>query len=465
MLASGVAMRRTVLTRTLATIALALLLLPVSAFADALSDPSAQWLPSSDGAQWTYEWSDSAYARTPTRERYTVALRDGPAFRLAWTTDGLGNAAGAVTSAGTMDFRRTAAGTVNQNWTGVSPPLAFPVLCSEVSGCGNSLAGALYLAIWGSRTPVLPEPLLQGAEWTAVGGVSSDVSSANRYLGRRQIVVPAFPKPVTAVLVSSDITQGGALGDPYGSGRRTVWWVRGVGPVRIVLRHQGGEVSQADLVATSLRPQAPPPDTNYFPLVTGRTQVFRWRNSRHMKAWSTQSLQAVQSVNGTTRVDVKALGGPIKVAGSYVFSARTSGVTNLSASTSAATSARFPGLGPLSQPVARRRHFFTPFDLMTYGFNPLLEAAPRKGQTWKASVGGRDYEVFGVTGRATVLGIQRVHTPAGTFRALAVQATLKQRGVPFGSGTRTSWFAPGRGLVALRFRHGDGSVSTVERVR
>ena len=56
-------------------------------------------------------------------------------------------------------------------------------------------------------------------------------------------------------------------------------------------------------------------------------------------------------------------------------------------------------------------------------------------------------------------------TPAGTFRSLAVQSTLMQRGYPFGSGTRTSYFAPDRGLVQLVFRHGDGSVSTVQLVR
>jgi hypothetical protein len=40
-----------------------------------------------------------------------------------------------------------------------------------------------------------------------------------------------------------------------------------------------------------------------------------------------------------------------------------------------------------------------------------------------------------------------------------------QKGFPFGSGTRTSWFAPGRGLVKLVFQHGDGSVSDVELLR
>jgi hypothetical protein len=70
-----------------------------------------------------------------------------------------------------------------------------------------------------------------------------------------------------------------------------------------------------------------------------------------------------------------------------------------------------------------------------------------------------------VTGKATVLGVRKVTVPAGTFNALVVRTTLKQPGFPFGSGTRTSWFAPKRGLVRLEFHHADGSVSLVELLR
>jgi hypothetical protein len=78
---------------------------------------------------------------------------------------------------------------------------------------------------------------------------------------------------------------------------------------------------------------------------------------------------------------------------------------------------------------------------------------------------GRDYAIYGVTGTAKVLGVQKVKVAAGTYSALAVQTTLKQAGFPFGSGTRTSWFAAGKGLVKLVFRHADGSVSTVELIK
>src|SRR5688572_14630520 len=54
-------------------------------------------------------------------------------------------------------------------------------LCAIASECGNSMAGALYLAIWGTRAPVLAEPLLRGTRWGATGGAGNDVASDNLF--------------------------------------------------------------------------------------------------------------------------------------------------------------------------------------------------------------------------------------------------------------------------------------------
>jgi len=154
-----------------------------------------------------------------------------------------------------------------------------------------------------------------------------------------------------------------------------------------------------------------------------------------------------------------------RVAGDYIFVARLGGLTNTAADTKAATTASFPPLGPASLRPGRRRRFFTPLDLLVFGFNPVLDAYPAAGDTWAAQNPSRDFSVFGVTGASRVVGMQRVTVPAGTFKALVVASTLKQAGFPFGSGTRTSWFAAGKGLVKLVFRHGNGSVSTVELLK
>ena len=150
-----------------------------------------------------------------------------------------------------------------------------------------------------------------------------------------------------------------------------------------------------------------------------------------------------------------------------MLSSRLTGLTNVSTFTRAASQANFPALGPRSVSSTRRRHFFTPFDLMTFGFNPVLPAYPEKGQAWSYDKSSPDWRAFGVTGHSQVLSVAgRVKVPAGSYtNALVIESTLSQKGFKFGTGRRESWFVPGKGLVKLVFHHRDGSVSTVERLR
>jgi hypothetical protein len=249
---------------------------------------------------------------------------------------------------------------------------------------------------------------------------------------------------------------------------RTVWWAFGIGPVKMRFEHSGGAeapVTTSELQQTSLAPKPPPGDANYFPLIKGRKLVYRWTNTRYLKQASVQQVTIDEVLNSSARFTFKAIGGPMRVAGSYGFSTRSDGVVNLWGLARAATSLRFPPLGPRSLAAGSRRHFYTPFDLMTFGFNPLLTAYPVVGQRWGSKNPSHDFSTFGVNGTSRILGIQKVKVPAGTFNALMVRATLSQPGFRFGSGTRTSWFAPGKGLVKLVFRHGDGSVSTVDLLK
>jgi hypothetical protein len=302
-------------------------------------------------------------------------------------------------------------------------------------------------------------------DWSSVGGSNSDVASTNRYLGTRTVKVPAFPNGVRASGIESQVSQAGALGDPYGSGVRTVWWAYGVGPVRITFRHTGGAVSTAELQHTNLAPLPAPADTNWFPLEQGSKAVFAWRNSKWMRKPSRQRFTVSQVTTGTARVDAKSLSGPLRVSAAYVLTRRLDGVTTVQAATQSASLVKFPALGPRRLPKGQRRHLVTPYDLMTYGFNPVLPAYPAKGETWHSDKGSRDFKVFGVTGSSRVAGVRRIRVPAGRFRTVLVVSKLRQRGFPYGSGVRRSWFAPGHGLVKLVFRHADGSVSTVQRLR
>lgn len=444
-----------------AAAALALALAPAAAADDS-------WLPHPADATWTYQWSDSVYAPTPTSEKVTVKSQAGSTFTLAWTTDGLDNPNGAVSGSGTMTFQQTNAGLVNTDWSSTPPPPAFPVLCASAASCGNALSSTLYNLIWGSRQPVLAEPLLRGLAWTSTGGAANDVSSASTYMGTETISVPAFSSPVTAARVQTRITQAGALGDPYGSGTRTIWWVYGVGPVKIEFDHAGGSpapVTTAVLESTNQKPAPPPADGDYFPFAKGSTLTYRWTNTKHLRKAEVEAFTVDAVVNNTARFKVQSVSGPIKVAGTYGFSKRLDGVTNLWGTTSSATLLKFPPLGPAAAPAAKRNRFVTPFDLLDFGFNPILPPYPNPGAAWSAATTGTDFTTYGVTGRTQLVGVQTVRVPAGTYRALVVRSTLTQRGFPYGSGTRTCWFAVGKGLVKLVFAHRDGSVSTAVLLR
>ena len=433
--------------------------------ASAAPAAAAGWLPHAADATWEYTWTDSVYNTTPTKEKVTVKDQKGSAFVLAWTTKDEGNPDDAPESAGVVAFQETNFGMINTDWSSTPPPPSFPVLCASLTSCGNSLASTYYNLIWGTRAPVLFEPVLAGTSWAATGGAQNDVGSTSNYIGTESITVPAFPMPVTASKVRSEITQAGALGDPYGSGVRTIWWVYGVGPVKIEFDHAGGSdapVTTSVLQTTNQTPKAPPADANYFPLKKGLAGAFRWTNKRYFKKPVIQNFIIDQVANGSARISVKGTTGPIHAVGAYGFTTRLDGVTSIWGSTKAASLAKLPPLGPSSLPVEKRRHFFTPFDLMTFGFNPVIPAYPVEGAKWSGGTTGRDFATYGVTGDATILGIQKVKVPAGSYDALVVRTVLKQDGFPFGSGTRTSWFAPGRGLVKLVFAHGDRSISIVE---
>src|SRR3954447_4148486 len=265
-----------------------ILTLLFAALAFAAPAGASDWWPHPADATWLYDWTDSAYNGTPTDEKVTVKEQKGASFTLAWTTEDQGNSDDAVQTAGQMVFQETSSGLLVADWSSTLPPPSFPILCARQSPCGNSLASSLYNLAWGSRTPLLTEPLLHGTAWTATGGASNDVTSSSTYLGTENVTVPAFPMPVLAAKIRSEISQAGALGDPYGSGIRTVWWVYGVGPVKIMFEHSGGERSDAELLSTNLTPLPAPSDVRYLPFDKGDTMTYRWRNDKHMKKFSTQ---------------------------------------------------------------------------------------------------------------------------------------------------------------------------------
>jgi hypothetical protein len=322
---------------TLSPVRSGLVLLAVVAAALTPVSPAAaaDWLPHPADATWTYQWTDSVYNTTPTSEKVTVKDQKAGSFTLAWTTVDQNNATDAPTSVGQVVFQDTGRGIVNTDWSSNQPPTNFPVLCASITQCGNSLASTYYNVIWGSRAPMLVEPMLKGTTWISTGGFQNDVTSSSTYAGTEQITVPAFPMPVVAAKVQTQVTQAGALGDPYGSGVRNVWWVYGVGPVKVEFQHAGGNaaVMTSVLQSTNQAPAPPPPDANYFPLTVGTRFTYQWTNTKHLSKPSVTVFKVDQVANGSARVSVQSALGPIKLKGAYGFTLRTDGVSSLWAAT------------------------------------------------------------------------------------------------------------------------------------
>lgn len=426
------------------------------------------WFPHPANGKWTYHWTDSTYNPNGTTETVTSAAPASCGWQVQWTGMidiplGLSGGTGPEPTIqqpddGTMCFEDQNYGLVNTNWSGDTPPINEPPLCTTTTTqCANSLGSVLYDVIWGSRNPVVSEPLLQGTTWNATGGGDGSVTSQNQYLGLQKVKVPAFPNGILAAAVRSQIALAGTPGDDYGSGTRTTWWGYGVGPVKMVFDHVDGSVTSAELTSTDLPAPKPPADQDYFPMKVGLSGTYQWTNPKHLKHPEIEKLSVAAAVSGSARVTAKSVSGPIRAAGNYVFSLRLDGLRNTYGSTAGATVLKLPKLG-------HGVHFFTPVDLMTYGFNPVLPAYPVTKTTWKSG-NARDFQVYGVTGSSTVVGVRTVKVPAGRFQALEVRSVLTQKGHPYGSGVRTMWFSPTRGLVKLVFRHRDHSVSTVQLLK
>lgn len=418
------------------------------------------WFPHPATAQWSYHWTDTRYNPLGTTDAVTVDSADSVTcgWQLQWTGDirvPVPGTLGATTDQpddGTVCFQDANTGLRNTGWSADGPPGNEPSLCRGAEACVNTLGSTLDAVIWGGRTPVLPEPLLRGASWVSTGGQNGTVSSHSEYLGRQTITVPAFPAGIRAAVTRSQITMHGTPGDRYGSGTRTTWWGYGIGPLRMVFDHVDGAITRAQLTATNLAAAHPPPDRNDFPMTAGLTGTYRWTNPRYLKTPEIDRVTVAAAGGRAARFTATTISGPLRATGHDVFSLGLDGL-RATATDTAVTRSRLPRLGG-GQRVA------TPLDLMTYGVDPVLPAYPVIG-TVRPGPGAPAPRPGGVIGTSRILGVRTVRVPAGRFSALEVRSVLTEPGHPFGTGVRTMWFSPTRGLVKLVFDHADGSVSTV----
>ena len=125
----------------------------------------ASWLPHPADATWTYEWSDSVYNTTPTKEKVTVKEQNANAFLLEWTTQDLGNPDTRARRAGLMAFQDTSSGIVNTDWQSTPPPSVFP----DPLRAGRQVRqqrrrNPLHADLGHARAGRSPQPLLSGLD-------------------------------------------------------------------------------------------------------------------------------------------------------------------------------------------------------------------------------------------------------------------------------------------------------------
>src|SRR5919201_4153416 len=134
-------------------VVLAALVAPATAAAD-------EWWPHPADATWTYEWPDSTYNPTPTKEKIDVLEQKGKTFTLKWDTPYPGCPHGTSQ----MKFQELTAGMFVSDFCAGPPSPDYPVLCPQILPCDSALSDTLFYLAWGN-SQVLQEPLLDQSTW------------------------------------------------------------------------------------------------------------------------------------------------------------------------------------------------------------------------------------------------------------------------------------------------------------
>ena len=202
---------------------------------------ASDWLPHGADATWTYAWTDSVYNTTPTTEKVTVKDSKGTRSPSRGRPTTRERERRARQRRHRLLPGEPAAGSSTRTGRATRRPPA-----------SRSSARRSPAAATASRALLQPDLGDAGADARRAAAAGDDLDEH----GRRAAVTSRAPRdydgqehgerarrsrcPSPPRRCGREITQAGALGDPYGSGVRTVWWVRGVGPVKVEFDHSGG---------------------------------------------------------------------------------------------------------------------------------------------------------------------------------------------------------------------------------
>ena len=296
--------------------------------------------------------------------------------------------------------RRRTPGSSTPTGRATPPPAAFPILCAIARRSATTASRARTTTSSGAARAGARRAAAEGHELDEHGRRRRTTSRARPTISAsRRSPCRRSRRRSSRRRCGREITQAGALGDPYGSGVRTVWWVYGVGPVKIVFQHAGGERADHDVGARRARTRRrkpPPPDDALLPARQGReADVPLDEHEAHEEAVGAGVRRRTRSRTAPRASRVKHVSGPIRVAGRVRLHAACRRRHELLGDDAS------PRRSPASRRSGRRAAegrsgatSSTPFDLMLYGFNPIIPAYPTPGATW--SVEGAEPRLLGL---------------------------------------------------------------------
>ena len=131
--------------------------------------------------------------------------------------------------------------------------------------------------------------------------------------------------------------------------------------------------------ARTCRSSSTPNVDTWFPFTKGWKATYRWTNTRHLARPVVERYHVDAAAATSPRARSS---GPIEAEGNYRYLDDGRRAGELLGDDALGLAADAPGLGPKAAPPAKRRRFATPFDLMDFGFNPLLPAYPTGKDVW-----------------------------------------------------------------------------------
>ena len=158
-----------------------------------LDDPAEQWLPRTDGATWTYAWSNTTYQPAPRIEKYTLSGARGHVLPPDAGTRSTRRPTDTA-SAGHDRLPAHGHGAREHELPVLAAAAELPDPVRVGDGLRHVAERGLVHGHLGHALAGLRRADAAGTRWNSLGGAANDVASTNRYVGHVKVKVPGVPR-------------------------------------------------------------------------------------------------------------------------------------------------------------------------------------------------------------------------------------------------------------------------------